>query len=216
LNRDRGIAGSSTSIRNMEQRTIYGDNTDWIGIFNPLKRRLDASGTISSDVRGTALILGGGGTARAAAYAAKQLGLDILYYNRTPSKAKELATAFGGEVLTSLLADDIEGLGGALSRGGRVLQAVISTLPKSAEFLLPEWVLDKPTRKPIVFDVNYKPYNTPLLIQSENSGCQVVRGSEMLWEQGVQQFELWTARKAPYKVMKNIVLENCIPSAKNN
>jgi pentafunctional AROM polypeptide len=213
LNRERGIAGSSTSIRNMEQRTIYGDNTDWIGIFNPLKRRLDASGTISSDVRGAALILGGGGTARAAAYAAKQLGLDILYYNRTPSKAKELAAAFGGEVLTSLLADDIEGLGGALSRGGRVLQAVISTLPNSAEFVLPEWVLDKPTRKPIIFDVNYKPYNTPLLIQSENNGCQVVRGSEMLWEQGVQQFELWTERKAPYKVMKNIVLQNCIPSA---
>lgn len=211
-NKDRGIAGSSTSIRNMEQRVIYGDNTDWIGIFNPLKRRIDTDGTISSDTRGAALILGGGGTARAAAYAAKQLGLDILYYNRTPSKAIELATVFGGEVLTSLLPDDAEGLGGALSRGGRFLQVVISTLPKSAEFLLPEWVLEEAERKPIVFDVNYKPYNTPLLIQSENSGCQVIRGSEMLWEQGVQQFELWTERKAPYKIMKNIVLQNCLPS----
>jgi pentafunctional AROM polypeptide len=34
----------------------------------------------------------------------------------------------------------------------------------------------------------------------------------MLWEQGVRQFELWTGRTAPYGVMKNVVLENCLPN----
>jgi hypothetical protein len=33
----------------------------------------------------------------------------------------------------------------------------------------------------------------------------------MLWEQGVGQFEIWTERTAPYKVMKTVVLENCLP-----
>ena len=63
----------------------------------------------------------------------------------------------------------------------------------------------------IVFDVNYKPYNTALLLQASEKGCDVIRGSEMLWEQGVGQFELWTGRMAPYGVMKSVVLENCLP-----
>jgi len=94
-----------------------------------------------------------------------------------------------------------------------VLRVVISTLPAAAEFELPEWLVSETDNaaKPIVFDVNYKPYYTKLLTQAESCGCQLVRGSEMLWEQGVGQFELWTERTAPYKVMKDVVLENCVP-----
>ena len=65
--------------------------------------------------------------------------------------------------------------------------------------------------QPVVFDVNYKPYSTVLLQQAEAARCTVVRGSKMLWEQAVGQFELWTERSAPYKVMKDVVLENCLP-----
>lgn len=175
------------------KRSIYGDNTDWKGIFNPLKRILRSDG-------GYALILGAGGTARAAAYAADALGLDRVYYNRTPEKARDLADSFGGKIVTSLERD------GALN--GLDIKVVISTLPAAANFELPPWMLQS---KPVVFDVNYKPYSTALLQQAEAAGCKVVRGSEMLWEQGVGQFELWTGRTAPYKVMKDVVLENCIP-----
>jgi pentafunctional AROM polypeptide len=181
-------------------RVIYGDNTDWKGIYNPLKRRLRvASG-------GYALILGAGGTARAAAYAAEKLGLERIYYNRTPAKAEELVDAFGGTLITSLDESGDNSLGEALKNG--MLMVVISTLPAAAEFELPTWVMPQ---TPIVFDVNYKPYHTKLLSQAEDNGCQMVRGSEMLWEQGVVQFELWTERTAPYAVMKGVVLHNCIP-----
>merc|ERR1712176_721523 len=111
-----------------------------------------------------------------------------------------LAQCSGGEVVESL--DDID------DAVRLTIKVVISTLPASAEFELPGWML--PT-KPIVFDVNYKPYDTKLLRQAEGVGCPVVRGSEMLWEQGVRQFELWTERTAPYKVMKQAVLQNCLP-----
>jgi pentafunctional AROM polypeptide len=181
-------------------RVIYGDNTDWKGIFNPLKRRL--RGTSG----GYALILGAGGTARAAAYAAEKLGLERIYYNRTPAKAEELVDAFGGTLITSLDESGDSSLGEALKGG--MLKVVISTLPAAAEFELPIWVIPK---TPIVFDVNYKPYYTKLLSQAEDNECQIVRGSEMLWEQGVVQFELWTERTAPYAVMKGVVLHNCIP-----
>ena len=192
-------------------RVIYGDNTDWKGIFNPLERKLGVR-TEDEDSHDYALILGGGGTARAAAYAASKLGLKRIYYNRTPEKAQDLADSFGGIVINNLdeeLSENTieKSLGDALPQGASI-KVVISTLPAAAEFVLPEWILGK---KPVVFDVNYKPYFTKLLVQSEEAGCQVVRGSEMLWEQGVGQFEAWTQRTAPYAVMKSVVLSNCLP-----
>lgn len=194
------------------QRVIYGDNTDWKGIFNPLERKIGVRIEEENSLE-YALILGGGGTARAAAYAATKLGLKRIYYNRTREKAQDLANSFGGDVVNSLYKESIKNdeeaniLGNVLPEGASI-KVVISTLPAGAEFVLPEWILEN---KPVIFDVNYKPYFTKLIMQSEESGCQVVRGSEMLWEQGVGQFEAWTQRTAPYAVMKNVVLQNCLP-----
>lgn len=191
------------------RRVLSGDNTDWRGIFNPLNRLLGGDVDSSSDY---ALILGAGGTARAAAYVASELGLQIVYYNRTPEKAIELADKFGGVVVQNLdaSAKNEGSLGHLLASHseGKVL-VVISTLPASVNFELPTWLVEDESKKPIVFDVNYKPYNTRLLLQAEEAGCSVVRGSEMLWEQGIGQFELWTGRTAPYRIMKEVVLQNC-------
>jgi pentafunctional AROM polypeptide len=198
------------------KRVIYGDNTDWLGIYNPLHRLLGSSIDNDNDDKALqyCLIVGAGGTARAAAYvAAVKLGLRPLYYNRTPAKAQELADRFGGTVVDSLEEDG--SLGEVLSVHGAKLRVVISTLPATTQFVLPEWLLTHRTaaaddQQPIVFDVNYKPYYTELLKQAESFGCSVVRGSEMLWEQGVGQFELWTRRTAPYAIMKEVVLQNCL------
>lgn len=193
------------------ERVVFGDNTDWIGIRNPLKRRLGGSATSREDEKkkkvGCALILGAGGTARAAAYAACQLGLEPVYFNRTPEKATVLAETFTGTVVSGLGEEEAE-LGGHLREVNGEIKVVISTLPAAAKFTLPELLLPQ---KPIVFDVNYKPYNTDLLLQADGAGCSVVRGSEMLWEQGTGQFEAWTGRSAPYGVMRDVVLENCLP-----
>jgi pentafunctional AROM polypeptide len=139
-------------------RVIYGDNTDWKGIFNPLERKIGVREE-DEDSNDYALILGGGGTARAAAYAATKLGLKRIYYNRTPAKAQDLSDTFGGTVVSNLdegSDSDTEGksLGDILPEAA-LIKVVISTLPAAAEFVLPEWLLEK---KPVVFDVNYKPY----------------------------------------------------------
>jgi len=66
---------------------IYLDLHCALGIFNPLSRLIDTKGHSES---GFALILGAGGTARAAAFvASRKLGLHCIYYNRTPSKARK-------------------------------------------------------------------------------------------------------------------------------
>ena len=180
---------------------IYGDNTDWKGILNPLKRLLAGSVDVNSDY---ALILGAGGTARAAAYVASQLGLQQVYYNRTPEKAQDLVDSFGGAVAGGL---DESSLGEVMQLNTGRLRVVISTVPAAANFVLPDWLI---ALRPIVFDVNYKPYETKLLRQAEDAGCNIVRGSEMLWEQGIGQFELWNERSAPHGVMKEVVLRNCL------
>lgn len=209
-------AVNTVIVKNKERsRVLIGDNTDWKGIFNPLNRKLNSSQQ-EDDKVGVALILGGGGTARAAAYAATQLGLEKIYYNRTPSKAQDLVENFGGDVALSLEnSDEHTSLGSILQRKKGSIKVVISTLPAAAEFELPEWLVEVANTEkettPIIFDVNYKPYWTKLLLQADSYNFPLVRGSEMLWEQGVGQFELWTGRSAPYKVMKNVVLKNCMP-----
>jgi pentafunctional AROM polypeptide len=188
------------------KRVIQGDNTDWRGIYNPINRRLTSCPNVESDC---ALILGAGGTARAAAYAAKKLGMAIFYYNRTPENAKPLVDSFGGTLLESFDAS-VESERHFLEITKRLsLRVVISTLPAASKIVLPGWVLRLNGSKPIIFDVNYKPYYTSLLRQAEQASCPIVRGSEMLWEQGVGQFEIWTERSAPYSVMKEAVLQNC-------
>jgi len=181
----------------------FGDNTDWIGIYNPIARRLRSMGN------GSCLILGAGGTARAAAYAAIQMGLHPIYYNRTPSKAKELSEHFGGTVIPDLDEVSIKQL---IKEHGDI-KATISTLPAAASFEFDQWFFNVIPQRMVLLDVNYKPFNTPLILQcmsSSKCNIQIVRGSEMLWEQGVEQFERWMSRRAPYGVMKEIVLENCV------
>ena len=194
------------------RRVLAGDNTDWRGIYNPLSRRGCAKSDGIGERRGAALILGAGGTARAAAYAATKLGLELIYWNRTPDKLTGIVDKFGGIVVSDLSEESLRDI---LEEINADITAVISTLPAAAEFELPQWMIEQAmtseaATKPVVFDVNYKPYTTKLLGQAEDANLDVVRGSEMLWEQGVGQFQLWTGRTAPYKVMKNVVLENCL------
>ncbi|EJK74194.1 hypothetical protein THAOC_04144, partial [Thalassiosira oceanica] len=72
-------------------RVLIGDNTDWRGVYNPLSRRV---GTEAGKGE-AALILGEGGTARAAAYAAARLGLDRVTA-RDPSGRSSGGRAEGG------------------------------------------------------------------------------------------------------------------------
>jgi hypothetical protein len=81
---------------------LVGDNTDWLGILRPVKaalqrRRLHQEGPDVQDKTGIALVVGAGGTARAAAFAARELGLGLLVWNRSYQNAEALASAFKGQ-----------------------------------------------------------------------------------------------------------------------
>jgi len=179
-----------------------GHNTDWKGIVKPIARRLRETGRGVTDAQGrprVALVVGGGGTALAAAYGMTYLGLRLLVFNRTPNKAQDVASRFGGTVLDALTPEAILAATGG-QQGG--VDVVVSTIPSTAGFLLPPSLL---LEQPVVMDVAYRPAETALLAQAREAGCPFVQGAEMLIAQGVEQFQLWTKRRAPEAVMRAAV-----------
>lgn len=184
-----------------------GDNTDWLGIMRPVWSQLSLRGASLSGagtVAHVAIVAGAGGTARAATYAMRALGLKVILLNRTPAKALELAedfeddgvlafvpqdqraadAAFDAHAVRSLLGVDFEVSGvtyagvrehwdddcGPLCLlharltfvGASQVDAVVSTVPAAAQFVVPDWVLES---KPVVLDAAYKPAITALLRQ---------------------------------------------------
>jgi len=64
----------------------------------------------------------------------------------------------------------------------------------------------------VVFDMVYRPLYTELIKEAQKRNCTVITGIEMLVEQAVLQFELWTGIPAPVDVMRNAiekVLKQC-------
>ncbi|CAN0572077.1 unnamed protein product, partial [Ectocarpus sp. 12 AP-2014] len=167
-------------------RRLRGDNTDWLGILRPVKARLEASSGWEQGRGGVALVVGAGGAAMGALFAMQRLGLEVVVYNRTPSKAEELAGRFGGAAVSALDAETLE-----KACGTAAVDVVVSTIPAAAEFTLPDYLLES---KPVVFDAAYKPALTSLLAQAKEAQCPYVQGADMLVEQGLEQFQLWTER----------------------
>ncbi len=53
-----------------------------------------------------------------------------------------------------------------------------------------------------VYDMIYRPAETPLLKAAKAAGCRVANGLGMLLYQGVKALEIWTERPAPVEVMR--------------
>jgi len=180
------IGAVNTVVR--EGDRLVGYNTDWLGIQRPILGKLVSAGNPWTGAGG--LVVGAGGTARAACYAVQSLGLKLYVTNRSTEKGQELAKLFGGTFV------EMEELGGAITLP---LKVVVSTVPNAASFTLPAAMLKS---KPVVLDVVYKPARTELIKQALGAGCSVIQGATMLLTQGIEQFELWNKRKAPFVEME--------------
>ncbi|KAI5117122.1 hypothetical protein M0805_007969 [Coniferiporia weirii] len=174
-------------------RVLLGDNTDWIGIRGCIVANL-ASGASAPT---TGLVIGAGGTSRAALYALRSLGIQRIYlYNRTRASAEALLAAFPGYNIE--LIDSLE----SFPNGAPTV--IVSTVPGSATTLEKEstgLLLSREVFKAdkgVVVDMAYKPAETPLLsLAAAEAGWRVVRGVDVLLEQGFAQFSIWTDRQCP-------------------
>ena len=59
-----------------------------------------------------------------------------------------------------------------------------------------------------VFDMIYRPAETPLLKAARIAGCRAANGLGMLLYQGAAALELWTGRNAPIEVMREALRRN--------
>lgn len=135
-------AASFWLVLSLLSRSLLGDNTDWLGIARPLAPLLAQGPAQQDDTKaGVALVVGAGGTARAALFALQQLGYggsSLLVFNRTYSRAVSVADQFSATAVKAL--EDIVAH----------IDVVVCTVPGDAGFTLPTHLLKQ---QPVVFDV---------------------------------------------------------------
>ncbi|KAL9070550.1 MAG: hypothetical protein Q9157_005775 [Trypethelium eluteriae] len=214
---------------------LHGDNTDWIGVRTCIRRGLSPINAVGP--RTTGLVIGAGGMARATVYAMIQLGVQhIFLYNRSTTNAEKLAAHYNGSGFHALAPS--AGSGMSCNEGHqhgrsvvRVIESladpwpasfhqptiVVSCIPAhdiagnpAANFTMPRQWLQSPTGG-VVVEMAYKPLATPLLEQiaaEAHRGWVTVDGLELLPEQAFAQFELFTGRRAPRKLMRAEALRN--------
>lgn len=186
-------------------RELYGDNTDWIGIAQCVRYNLGEKLPRNSK----ALVIGGGGTSRAALYALHVLGVSTIYlFNRTQSTAETLVSQFPTEFNITIISAVDEFPNGPPT-------VVISTVPAGALSLEPSGDQIVVTSRilsanegGVVVDMAYRPVQTPLVVLAQSikdAQWRTVQGVGVLLEQGYRQFEAWTDMRAPQSTIRRMV-----------
>lgn len=207
-----GFGGLNVTIPHKEAviRLIEGDDmaraigaANTIDLKDQVAYNTDAYGALRAlqdggvSVKGSrVLVLGAGGAARAVVYVLAKNGATVTVANRTAEKAASLAAYMRehGDVFGT-------GLDG-LREKVEIADVVVNTTSVGmgdGETLVKADML---TPKQTVFDIVYKPLETPLLKEAKKAGAKTIDGITMLARQGAQSFEIWTGEKAPVEIME--------------
>jgi shikimate dehydrogenase len=162
---------------------IRADNTDAPGLL----------AAIGEPVEGrTALVLGAGGSARAAVWALLHGGArDVMVWNRTPARAEALCAELGGRAVTEPEPADL--LLNCTAVGLDAGDETFKELPIDADGLGSYCAL---------VDLVYAENGTTLTRAATEHGLKTVEGLEVLVRQGALSLERWTGRPAPIETMR--------------
>lgn len=202
----RAVGAVNTIFRDAEDRLI-GDNTDIAGFTAPIRERGLAS----------ALVLGTGGAARAAAWACQhELGMErVLIAGRTPEKAEALVHAlFQPSADASMLDGDRQrDMSGVEDQDSAELTAIpwedrhaaaasVDLVVNATPLGMWPDVVTSPLDDPsclgahnLVYDMVYNPSETRLLREAREQGARVQGGLDMLIGQAAAAFHRWTGHK---------------------
>ena len=178
--------GAANTLTFSDDGTIEAHNTDAPGLIAALGRSPQGM---------SALVLGAGGSARAAVWALRDAGAaPVSVWNRSPERAVELARDLGVDVVAKPLGADL--LVNCTSVG-------LQRSATDAEALNQlEMTADQVGRYAYVIDLVYADGPTPLLAAAQARGAVTVGGLEVLVAQGALSFEHWTGRAAPREAMR--------------
>ncbi|HTR72249.1 MAG TPA: shikimate dehydrogenase [Solirubrobacteraceae bacterium] len=193
--------GAANTLTFCPDGSIEAENTDAPGF-------LAALGVSPKDM--TALVLGAGGSARAAVWALREAGArEVSVWNRTPERATELARDLdvravphpeGADLLVNCTS---VGLHPADDAGEISAPAGLQQSATGREALNSlELTFDQVGIYAHVVDFVYNSAPTPLLAAARAHGAHAVGGLEVLLGQGALSFEIWTGRPAPLEIMR--------------
>ncbi|KAH8883725.1 hypothetical protein GQ53DRAFT_663283 [Thozetella sp. PMI_491] len=181
------------------RRLLVGDNTDWLGIQKCIRR-----GGLVGLSSSPALIVGAGGAARAACYALQEDGYqDVVVVNRTIEKAKQMAANF--PKLHVRIYETLEEASFAVAGAFRVIVAC-TPADDLGEDKIPAGLF-LGSESAVLIEMAYRPQVTGMMkVAGRYPGWKIYRGVDVLEEQAYSQFEYWTQRPAPVKVMREAML----------
>jgi shikimate dehydrogenase len=171
---------------------IAADNTDATGFLEALE---------APPAGMRALVLGGGGSARAVVWALRRAGAEVAIWNRTLEKAEGLAADFGASLARptgeQLQTSDFDLLVNATSVGlegtGPQGDGGLKALQLNADAF---------HERHTVVDLVYGPTETALAAAARQRGARVVDGLDVLVHQGAASLRLWIGTDPPIETMR--------------
>jgi shikimate dehydrogenase len=175
-----------------------GFNTDADAIIRALREDLDL------EPRGASvLLLGAGGAGQTAALRLAEEGIQQLFLvNRTSAKAAELADQVRSRFKNTEVA-----AGYPKRPVDLVVNATSLGLKPDQPLPLDEQQFSL-QRTRAVYDMIYRPAETPLLQRARKAGVRTANGLGMLLYQGVKALEIWTDTAGPTQVMRRALEAN--------
>jgi shikimate dehydrogenase len=179
------LAGGVNTLVLDAGRVVAADNTDLPGAVAAVRERYDGPVTAGT-------VLGGGATAASTGLALCELGArTVRLLARTPERAAAAAAAIAAHPAGPAVEV------ARLDQGEPVGEVLVSTVPAGAQ---PAALLDRLAGVPVVFEVLYDPWPTPLA--AADAGRVLVSGLDLLVHQAVLQVGLFTGTPGPLDVMR--------------
>jgi shikimate dehydrogenase len=179
--------GAANTLSFLPDGSIEAHNTDAPGLIASLGR---------SPAGMSALVLGAGGSARAAVWALLDAGAaEVSVWNRSPERALILARELDARAVDRPVSADllVHCTSVGLQRSATDDAEALNQLGLSA---------DQVGGYAYVIDLVYRDEPTPLLAAARSHGVVTIDGLEVLAAQGALSFELWTGRPAPLAEMR--------------
>ncbi|HFC93113.1 MAG TPA: shikimate dehydrogenase [Leucothrix mucor] len=189
-------AGAVNTFVFKEDGSIYGANTDGIGLIR------DLAINYHIDLKGKrVLLLGAGGAAKGVVQPLLEQNIKCLIIaNRTEKRATTLATDFT-EVATSLGCEIQGGSYNDLRKQGQ-FDLIINATAASLQGIMPPMPESCLYQQSVCYDMMYG--NRPTAFEcwcEDNGAALVVNGLGMLIEQAAESYSLWRARQPDTKLV---------------
>ena len=214
----RGFAGVNVTVPHkvaaLAVADVASDAASRIGAANTLTFSSSGIAAENTDATGLiealpeppggrrALVLGAGGSARAAIWALGRAGAEVSIWNRTAEKAEALADEFSATAVTEPGEFDL--LINCTTVGLHEAEAPPSGDPSLKPLPLDA---DAVNERHVVVDLVYGSYPTPLARVAEARGARLVDGLEILVRQGAASLRIWTGTDPPLETMRKAARE---------